>query len=477
MIRRPVALLVLLVLLLPAGILVSEERPLSARITEALQEKQWQQAHDMLEVYIRENPDKRWAYSSQTWALRNLKRYRESASIAIRGLQRWPEDEGLKKAAAIALADEAMQDEGQAISLLNRALTYYRAPYILYRLAKKQRQTGNLEEAIRLLEEGQKEFPDYAYFAGAMPYTYLLYYKSLQSSLNSEQQIEFAKATLKRMDPDLPAFKQHPYLRVIELTMRKAKDRKAFDSIYDSLMQRFPGDPTIQDARGFLLYAIFRQPGQNNSALREEAIRYRRLAYQTIWQRYSLPEPVALAHHPLRGRFIVWSEFGGRAMTHNGLAHYCYDFAGSDDTGKHHRADGRNLTDHLIYNAPVYAVQDGTVTAVVDGMPDNAIGGYSAVANTITVQHDGYSSFYAHLKPGSMQVSEGQQVRAGQRLATVGNSGMSTEPHLHFCLYGNYNEGQTIPFVLPTATIRTAQEDLERSNRPLKEGDIIVTDG
>lgn len=39
--------------------------------------------------------------------------------------------------------------------------------------------------------------------------------------------------------------------------------------------------------------------------------------------------------------------------------------------------------------------------------------------------------FYAHLKPGSVQVEEGDTVSAGKVLAQVGNTGNTSAPHLH----------------------------------------------
>ncbi|OOQ96677.1 peptidase M23 [Bacillus cereus] len=39
--------------------------------------------------------------------------------------------------------------------------------------------------------------------------------------------------------------------------------------------------------------------------------------------------------------------------------------------------------------------------------------------------------FLAHLKKGSIKVKEGQHVNEGEVLAQVGNSGSSSEPHLH----------------------------------------------
>jgi murein DD-endopeptidase MepM/ murein hydrolase activator NlpD len=44
----------------------------------------------------------------------------------------------------------------------------------------------------------------------------------------------------------------------------------------------------------------------------------------------------------------------------------------------------------------------------------------------------GRYAFYAHLKPGGIEVKEGDQVRSGQRIARLGNSGNTSAPHLHF---------------------------------------------
>jgi murein DD-endopeptidase MepM/ murein hydrolase activator NlpD len=44
----------------------------------------------------------------------------------------------------------------------------------------------------------------------------------------------------------------------------------------------------------------------------------------------------------------------------------------------------------------------------------------------------GHFAFYAHFQPGSLRVKLGDRVKRGQVLGLVGNSGNSTEPHLHF---------------------------------------------
>ena len=51
----------------------------------------------------------------------------------------------------------------------------------------------------------------------------------------------------------------------------------------------------------------------------------------------------------------------------------------------------------------------------------------------------GVYAVLAHLRRGSLRVRKGQSVRAGDVLAECGNSGNSTEPHLHFQLMDHPN--------------------------------------
>jgi murein DD-endopeptidase MepM/ murein hydrolase activator NlpD len=71
----------------------------------------------------------------------------------------------------------------------------------------------------------------------------------------------------------------------------------------------------------------------------------------------------------------------------------------------------------------VYATGNGKVIA-----SEKSKTGYG---NTIEIDHGfGYITFYAHLK--DFKVRKGDEVKRGQVIGTIGNTGKSTSPHLHY---------------------------------------------
>lgn len=106
-----------------------------------------------------------------------------------------------------------------------------------------------------------------------------------------------------------------------------------------------------------------------------------------------------------------------------------------------HVGDPADNASYHAYGATVRAMAAGEVIAVVDGIPENVPGPDSRAVemnletlagNAVVVDHgEGYVATYAHLIPGRLEVAVGQRVEAGAALGYVGNSGNSTEPHLH----------------------------------------------
>jgi murein DD-endopeptidase MepM/ murein hydrolase activator NlpD len=87
---------------------------------------------------------------------------------------------------------------------------------------------------------------------------------------------------------------------------------------------------------------------------------------------------------------------------------------------------------------PIYAVSDGVV---IDSGP---AAGYGAL---VKLRHaDGTVTLYGHVN--TTLVSVGQQVMAGDQIATMGNRGNSTGPHLHFeVLQGGTERIDPVPWL------------------------------
>ncbi|MFD3656279.1 M23 family metallopeptidase [Streptomyces sp. NPDC058620] len=116
----------------------------------------------------------------------------------------------------------------------------------------------------------------------------------------------------------------------------------------------------------------------------------------------------------------------------------------------------RRNRDFPAFGAPLLAVADGTVVHASHGQRDHlSRNSGPALAYLMLIEAsvrdmtsarrifgnhlvldlgDGTYAVYAHLRRGSLRVKAGDTVRAGQELAECGNSGNSTEPHVHFQL-------------------------------------------
>ncbi len=120
---------------------------------------------------------------------------------------------------------------------------------------------------------------------------------------------------------------------------------------------------------------------------------------------------------------------------------FAYDFLIVDEEGESYRGDKKNLGSYYCYGKDVLAPADGVVVSfknnfpdcriMDDGQPDPDtpdIGG-----NRIIIKHSSneYSAI-CHLMPKSIIVRKGQTVKRGDVIAKCGNSGNTTEPHIHF---------------------------------------------
>jgi murein DD-endopeptidase MepM/ murein hydrolase activator NlpD len=181
-------------------------------------------------------------------------------------------------------------------------------------------------------------------------------------------------------------------------------------------------------------------------------------------------------------RWVIPEEFG-------------LDIAKLGDTGLSHKGTGTRFADYYGYGADVLAAADGRVIEVASDQsedptamqrPDETQEAYfkrlqkeqaerlekgNLLGNFVLINH-GQSEFalYAHLKPGSVRVKTGDQLKAGDVIGKLGSSGNSTEPHLHFQVCNKPGLGGAgIPVNFSNVTILWA--DLPR---PIQSGDIVI---
>lgn len=128
---------------------------------------------------------------------------------------------------------------------------------------------------------------------------------------------------------------------------------------------------------------------------------------------------------------------GGRGLNH----HYpipsqrgALDIVQVGPRGTRSRLAPRGPADFACYGTPLFAPCAGTVTLAVDRYPDQAPGRphYGPVfGNEVRIDTGSETVLLCHLRPGSVRVRTGDRVRPGDPLGEIGNSGNSTEPHLH----------------------------------------------
>ena len=93
--------------------------------------------------------------------------------------------------------------------------------------------------------------------------------------------------------------------------------------------------------------------------------------------------------------------------------------------------------------APIYAVLDGTVTRAATGHNNGS-------GNNIRINHgqvDGEHLETTYLHMSSLNVASGERVTQGQLIGTVGSTGLSTAPHLHFSVYADGANSDPAPYL------------------------------
>lgn len=141
---------------------------------------------------------------------------------------------------------------------------------------------------------------------------------------------------------------------------------------------------------------------------------------------------------PFRGKWFTFWGGDNKAQNYHVIdraQRHAFDFLIIGKNNRTYERSGTRNEDYYAFGQPLFAVCDAEVVNVITGIPDNKPGDMDPVrklGNSVTLKtaNDEYI-IYAHLEYGTVKVKQGDFVKAGQLLGNCGNSGNSTEPHLH----------------------------------------------
>jgi hypothetical protein len=167
-------------------------------------------------------------------------------------------------------------------------------------------------------------------------------------------------------------------------------------------------------------------------------------AFSAVWvgfalRGYSTPGGAVALEYPLRNGTYYVGGGGNSRLINNHQAVESQKFA--LDIARLNLSGNRawppmpgNLDDYTIFGDTVYSPCAGEVLVAVDSLPDLVPPDRDEVnlaGNHVVVGCHDVKVLLAHLMSGSIPVSEGWEVAAGDVVGQVGNSGNTSEPHLH----------------------------------------------
>lgn len=172
--------------------------------------------------------------------------------------------------------------------------------------------------------------------------------------------------------------------------------------------------------------------------------------------RLSPGEAVNLAY-PLRdGVYYVGGGGSNRWINnHNAFPpqDYALDIVRLNTWGRTNNGDSTDLAGYAIFGDPIYSPCDGTVLTVENGrsdlIPPNKDSIHLAGNHVLLACHN-VEILLAHMKQGSVVVAAGDSVKTGEVIGAVGNSGNTSQPHLHIHaerggVAGRILNGQGVP--------------------------------
>jgi hypothetical protein len=185
--------------------------------------------------------------------------------------------------------------------------------------------------------------------------------------------------------------------------------------------------------------------------------------------------PWVAIHSPLwaRGHRRVFNTVAGHAKV---PGRFAIDWVKVDERGRTAKGDPDLAAQTYGYGDAVLAVDDAVVAATRDGMDEPTHISQRTThplaedaGNYLVLKlPDGRFAFYEHLKKGSIAVQTGNRVKKGQAMASLGFSGESTGPHLHFHIADSDSplDAEGLPFEIQSFRQVGRYDDVSRLGNP-----------
>lgn len=180
---------------------------------------------------------------------------------------------------------------------------------------------------------------------------------------------------------------------------------------------------------------------------------------------------------PFNGEWLVF--WGGDTTrlnyhrSHNAPdQRFAFDFVKVDDSGSFYREDFPANGNSYSFGSPIASPASGLVIDVMDELPDNEPGildeTVRAIGNYVLIRHKPNEySVLANVQQGSATVDIAQSIESGETIAACGNSGHSTDPHLHYHLQNSarLHHYEDVPEVGPAAGVKPYFANVLRQRR------------
>jgi hypothetical protein len=200
--------------------------------------------------------------------------------------------------------------------------------------------------------------------------------------------------------------------------------------------------------------------------------------------RHVSQEEATILSAPFHGEWVVVQ--GGRSS----LINHHYRLSSQRNAldlnrivqGKERVGDRNRLESHPAWNSVLYAPLQGKIAFVVNDREDNPIGqtdGKNPAGNYLSLDiGGGRYVLMAHLKKGSVRVEVGDSVSVGQEIARCGNSGNTSQPHLHLQVQDRAQffapETRTYPILFRDVVCRRFNHQRTDSPFDVRRNDRII---